>query len=56
MKTAILITAMALFSHTVQANEIPAIDSASNTINITALQGLSQQTQGYDNAYAQLSF
>lgn len=52
MKAAILITTMALFSQTVQANEILSIDSASNTMNITALQGLSQQTQGYDHAYA----
>lgn len=52
MKTAILITTMALFSQTVHANEIPAIDNASNTMNLTALQSLSQQTQGYEHAYA----
>ncbi len=52
MKAAILITTMALFSQTVHANDIPAIDNASNTMNITALQSLSQQTQGYEHAYA----
>jgi|GEM_PF-5240161 len=43
---------MALCSQTVHANEIQAIDSASNTMNIKALQGLSQQAQGYEHAYA----
>jgi len=51
MKAAILITTIALFSQTAHANDIPAIDSASNAMNLTALQGLSQQTQGYENAY-----
>ncbi|WP_394148205.1 hypothetical protein [Shewanella atlantica] len=52
MKTAILLTTMSLFTQMVNANEIPAIDSASNTMNIAALQSLSQQTQGYELAYA----
>lgn len=51
MKAAILITTIALFSQTAHVNDIPAIDSASNAMNLTALQGLSQQTQGYENAY-----
>lgn len=52
MKAAILITTMTLFSQIAHANEISAIDSASNTMNLTAFQSLSQQTQGYEHAYA----
>ncbi len=52
MKLTILITTMALVSGLTHANEIPAIDAASNTMNLTALHKLSQQTQGYDQAYA----
>lgn len=52
MKIPTFIAAMALVSGLTHANEIPAIDAASNTMNLTALKNLSQQTQGYDHAYA----
>ena len=52
MKTSIFIAGIALLSGLTHANEIPAIDAASNTMNISALQNLSQQTQDYDRAYA----
>ncbi|MEC4726842.1 hypothetical protein HWQ46_14910 [Shewanella sp. D64] len=52
MKLTTLIATMALISGLTHANEIPAIDAASNTMNLEALHNLSQQTQGYDQAYA----
>jgi tetratricopeptide (TPR) repeat protein len=52
MKIPTFIAAMALVSGLTHANEIAAIDAASNTMNLTALKNLSQQTQGYDHAYA----
>lgn len=52
MKTSIIIASIALLPSLTHANEIPAIDTASNTMNVAALQNLSQQTQDYDRAYA----
>ncbi len=43
MKASILIAGIALLPSLTHANEIPAIDEASNTMNMAALQNLSQQ-------------
>jgi len=52
MKTLIIASSLAIISSFTQANEIAAIDSASNQMNIEQLTQLSQQTDGYEKGYA----
>ncbi|QYJ85878.1 hypothetical protein K0I73_17195 [Shewanella mesophila] len=52
MKTLIIASSLAIISSLTQANEIAAIDGASNQMNIEQLTRLSQQTDGYEKGYA----
>lgn len=47
-----LISTLALSSHLAMASDLDRIDEAANTINITQLQHLSQQSEDYHQAYA----
>ncbi|QYJ93474.1 MULTISPECIES: hypothetical protein [Shewanella] len=52
MKTLIIATSLALLSPLSQANDITEIDSAANRMDIDRLSQLSEQSQGYEQAYA----
>lgn len=52
MKTLIIATSLALLSPLSQANDITEIDSAANQMDIARLSQLSDQSQGYEQAYA----
>ncbi|WP_028763003.1 hypothetical protein [Shewanella colwelliana] len=53
MKSLLFASSLAIVSQFTQANEIVSIDIASNQMNIESLQTISEQTQGYEHAYAE---